>query len=87
MSARGDGGGAGASAPNAAAATPAPGVETLAEAIERVWGHRRAWPPRTQQQRESRNRDNWASVWVIVQDVSQPVATRGTGEREGLLLF
>jgi hypothetical protein len=76
------GGGAGGAAPDAAvAAEGAPAtVETLAQAIERVWGQRRAWPPRTQQQRESRNRDNWASVWVMVQDVSQPVATRGTGK-------
>jgi hypothetical protein len=55
-------------------------VETLAEAIERVWARRGAWPARSEQQQQARDRANWASVWVLATEVAQPDQTRGTGE-------
>lgn len=80
--------GAGAVAAPAAGANPnAPPpppagerVETLAEAIERVWARRGAWPARSEQQQQARDRANWASVWVLATEVAQPDQTRGTGE-------
>jgi hypothetical protein len=59
------------------------GVETLAQAIERVWSRRRGWPDRKEQGGASRDRGNWASLWVCALDVAQPVATRGSGEETG----
>jgi hypothetical protein len=84
MSARA--GGAGGSAAAAATATdnnttnPNPAPETLAQAIERVWGRQRGWPGRSEQTRESRVSANWANLWVLPTDVAQAVKTRGTGE-------
>lgn len=84
----GRGGGADGSAVAAGGSNAAGGsggsVETLAEAIERVWARRRCWPERKEQQREARDRGNWASLWVLVTDVAQPSQTRGTGESKAI---